>query len=121
MVMSKLWDISDTAVYINGHILPGVTFINESIKPVYHNIRAFGESKPTDVIEQGRQYTLKLKKLYSRDYPEFKETKNFSLTLYCGKTVISSYSNCNFTEINLTSDNSGKLYIEAYITSDNKV
>lgn len=121
MVLSKLWNISDTAVYINGHILSGVTFINESVKPVYHSIRAFGESKPVDITEQGLQYTVKLKKLYSGDYSEFKEMKNFSLTLYCDKTVISRYLNCNFTEINLTSDNSGKLYIDAYVTSDNKL
>lgn len=121
MLLSKIHDISDISVYIDGNILPGVIYINENTQPTLHCVRAFGEGKPVSMAEQPSLYTVKLKLLYFDGYIELKRKKGFDLSVCCDKATVAAFSDCSFSEISLDADSNGKVYINACVTSQNKL
>lgn len=121
MTLSKIHNISDISIYIDGNILPGVIYMHENTQPTFHCVQAFGESKPVTLTKQPSLYIVKLKLLYFDNYIVLKKTENFDLSICCNNITIAAYSDCRFSEINLETDNNGKLYIIASITSQNKL
>lgn len=121
MTLSKIHNISDITVYIDGNILPGVIYIHENTQSAAHRVQAFGEGKAVAIAEQPSLYTVSLKLLYFDGYIDLKKKNDFDLSVCCGKASIAAYTNCSFSEISLLADSNGKLYIDACVTSQNKI